>query len=56
LKVHASNNIYLFLADFSIKYAIYIVELEAIKASTGRGLLLSWRHNIADATPPRKNK
>jgi hypothetical protein len=41
---------------FSVKYAIYIVELEAIKASAGRGVLLSRRHNIAEATPPVKKK
>jgi hypothetical protein len=50
------NNIYLFMADFSIKYAIYIVELETIKARVGGGVLISWRHFIAEATPPVRNK
>jgi hypothetical protein len=50
------NNIYLFMADFSIKYTIYIVELGAIKASAGRGVLLSRRHIIAEATPLVRNK
>ncbi len=56
MKVQASNNIYLFIADFSVKFAIYIVELEAKKASAERGVLLSRHHNIAEATPPVKNK
>jgi hypothetical protein len=56
LKMQASQNIYLFMAYFSIKYAIYIVELEAIKASAGRKVLFNWRHNIAKATPPVRNK
>jgi hypothetical protein len=38
--MQTSNNIYLFVADFSIKGAIYIEELEAIKASAGGGVLL----------------
>jgi hypothetical protein len=37
LNMQASNNIYLFMAIFSIKYAIYIVELEAIKSERGKG-------------------
>jgi hypothetical protein len=47
------NNIYRyhFMADFSIKYTIYIVELGAIKASVGREVLLSRPHIIAEATP-----
>jgi len=32
------------------------VELEAAKASVGRGGLLSRRHNIAEATPPVRNR
>ncbi len=44
------------MADFSVKYAIYIVELEAIKVSAGRAVLLSRHHYIAEATPPVKNK
>ncbi len=56
LKMQSSHNIYLFIADFSVKYVIYIVEQEAIKASAGRGVLLSQRHNIAEATPPVRNK
>jgi hypothetical protein len=51
LKMQTSHNIYLFMASFSVKCAIYIVEQEAIKASAGRGVLLSRRHNIAEATP-----
>jgi hypothetical protein len=50
------NNIYLFMAVFIVKYTIYIVELEAIKASAGRGVLLSRHHIIAEATPPVRNK
>jgi hypothetical protein len=50
------NNIYLFMAEFSVKYAIYIVELEAIKVSAGKEVLLNRRHIIADATPPVRNK
>jgi hypothetical protein len=50
------NNIYLLMADFGINYSIYIVELEAIKASGRRGVLLRGRHIIAEATPPLKNK
>jgi hypothetical protein len=50
------NNIYLFMADFSVKYAIFIVKLEAVKASAGRGVLLSRRHIIVEATPPVRNK
>jgi hypothetical protein len=50
------NNIYLFMADFSIKYTIYIVELGAIKASAGREVLLGRRHIIAEATPLVRNK
>jgi hypothetical protein len=56
LKMQTSHNFYLFKADFSIKYTIYIVKLEAIKVSAGRGLLLSQRQNIAEATPPVRNK
>ncbi len=56
MKMQTSNNIYLFVASFSIKCAIYIVELEAIKVSGGRGVLLSQRHIIAEATPPVRNK
>jgi hypothetical protein len=48
LKTQTSHNIYLFMASFSVKYAIHIVELEAIKASAGRGVLLL--QNIAEAT------
>ncbi len=47
LKMQSSHNIYLFIADFSVKYDIFIVEQEAIKACAGRGVLLSRRHNIA---------
>jgi hypothetical protein len=56
LKRPTSHNIYLFMASFRVKCAIYIVELEAIKASVGRGVLLSRRQNVAVATPPVKNK
>ena len=48
-----ANNIYPFMASFNIKYHIYSVELEAIKASAGRGAFLSRRHMIA---PPVRNK
>ncbi len=41
LKMQTSHNIYLFMASFSVKYAMYIVELEAIKVSAGREALLS---------------
>jgi hypothetical protein len=44
------------MADFSVKYAIYIVEQKAIKASVGRGVLLNRRHIIVEATPPVRNK
>jgi hypothetical protein len=56
LKMQTSHNIYLFMASFSIKCAIYIVEMEAMKASSGRAVLLSRRQNVAVATPPVKNK
>ncbi len=41
LKMQTSHNIYLFITSFRVRYAIYIVELKAIKASAGRGVLLS---------------
>jgi hypothetical protein len=47
--MQTSNNIYLFVADFSVKYATYKVELEAIKASLGGGVLISGLQNIAEA-------
>jgi hypothetical protein len=56
LKMQTAHNIYLFIKCFSNKCAIYIVELEAMKASAGRGVLLSLRQNVAVATPPVKNK
>ncbi len=56
LKMQTSHNIYLFMASFKSKYAIYIVETEAIKASKGKGVLLSWLQNIAEATPPVRNQ
>jgi hypothetical protein len=34
--MQTSNNIYLLTTYYSIKYGIYIVELEAIKESAGR--------------------
>jgi hypothetical protein len=37
LKMQTLNYINLFMASFNIKYAIYIVELEALKASRGKG-------------------
>jgi hypothetical protein len=52
LKVQTSHNIYLFMVSFNNKYAIYIVEVEAIKASEGEGVLLSQLQNIAEAKPP----
>ena len=51
LKMHPSQNIYLFMVNFSVKYTIYIVELEAIKAITGRGVLL----NLRDRTLQRQH-
>ncbi len=51
-----SNNIYLFVASFSVKYSLYIVELGAIKSSAGTGVLLSRCHIIAEAKPPVRNK
>jgi hypothetical protein len=56
LKMQTLNNIYLFIASCDIKYATYIVELEAIKASAGRGILLSQLQNIAEATSPARSK
>jgi outer membrane protein assembly factor BamD (BamD/ComL family) len=50
------NNIYLFTTSRNIKYATYIVGLEVIKASAGRGVLLRWLQNIAKATPPTRNR
>ncbi len=41
LKMQHSNNIYLFMADFSVKYVINIVKLEPIKASSGEGASVS---------------
>jgi hypothetical protein len=41
LKMQTSHNIYLFMARFSVKYTIYRVELETIKKSAGKGVLLS---------------
>ncbi len=55
LKMQTSHNIYIFMASFIVKYAIYMVELEAIKASAGRGVLLCRQQNIAAAIPPVKN-
>jgi hypothetical protein len=51
LKMQASHNIYLSMASNSIKYAIYIVELEPIQAARGTGVCLSWRQNVAAPTP-----
>ena len=56
LKMQTSHNIYLFMARFSVKYTIYRVELETIKKSAGKGVLLSQWQNIAEATPPVRNK
>jgi hypothetical protein len=56
LKMQTSNNIYLFMASFYSKYALYIVELELIKASMGQGVCLSWLQNIAEATSPARSK
>jgi hypothetical protein len=39
--MQTSHNIYLLMANYSIKYDIYIVELEAIKESAGDGVVLS---------------
>jgi hypothetical protein len=54
--MQTSPNIYLFMASFNSKYAIFIVETEAIKASEGEGVLLSRLQNIAEAAPSVKNK
>jgi hypothetical protein len=50
------NNIYLFTTSCNIKYATYIVGLEAIKASAGRRVLPSQLQNIAEATCPTRNR
>jgi hypothetical protein len=56
LKMHMINNIYLFTTSCNIKYATYIVGLEAIKASAGRWVLLSRLQNITETTPPTRNR
>ncbi len=56
LKMQTPHNIYLFIASFNSKYTIYIMETEAIIASKGEGVLLSWLQNIAETTPPVRNK
>jgi hypothetical protein len=48
--------IYLLRASRSTKYAIYIVELEAIKKSAGEGVLLSQLQHIAEVTSPVRSK
>jgi hypothetical protein len=50
------HNIYLFMASFNSKYAIYIVEIEPLKESEGEGVRLSWLQNIAEASSPVRNK
>ncbi len=50
------HNIYLLRASRSIKYAIYKVELEAIKESAGEGVLLSRLQHIAEAKSPVRSK
>jgi hypothetical protein len=54
--MQTSNNIYLFMASFNIKYTMYILELETIKVRAGREVLLSRRHIIAEATSPVRDK
>jgi ABC-type phosphate transport system substrate-binding protein len=54
--MQTSNNIYLFMVSFNIKYPIYIVELEAIKGSAGRRVLLSRCQVIAEAASPMRDK
>jgi hypothetical protein len=44
------------MVSFNNKYAIYIVEAEALKASKGKGVLLSRLQNVAVATPPVREK
>ncbi len=44
------------MVSYNNKYAIYIVEAEALKASEGEGVLLSRLQNVAVATPPVKKK
>jgi hypothetical protein len=56
LKMRTPHNNYLFMASFNSKYTIYIVETEAIIASKGKGFLLRWLQNIAETTPPVRNK
>jgi hypothetical protein len=56
LKMRTPHNIYLFMASCNSKCTIYIVETEAIIASKGEEVLLSWLQNIAETTPPVRNK
>jgi hypothetical protein len=50
------HNIYLFMASFNSKYAIYIVEREPLKESEEEGVRPSWLQYIAEATSPVRNK
>ncbi len=50
------HNIYLLMVSRSIKYAIYIVELEAIKEKAGERVLLNRLQLIAEATSPARSK
>jgi hypothetical protein len=56
LKMQMLNNIYLFIVSCDIKYHTYTVELEAIKASEGRRVLLSRLQNIAEEISPTRSK
>ncbi len=56
MKMQTSHNINLFMARLNSKYTIYIVQTEAIIVREGKGVLLSRLQNIAEATPPVRNK
>jgi hypothetical protein len=51
------KDIYLFTTSCNIKYATYIVDWRIdIKAAREGGVLLSRLQNIAEATPPARNR
>jgi hypothetical protein len=56
LKTQKLNDIYLFTTSCNLKDAIYIVEVEPLKASMGEGVCLSRLQNIAEAASPVRNK
>jgi hypothetical protein len=47
--MQTTHNIYLFMASFYRKYAIYIVETEPLKEREGEGVRLSKLQNIAES-------